>query len=391
MPHFISKDMFLQTNQQHNDFYIMDYLVNARFQNLRMLPILYNNEIFFIRCIQREKDFLYKIDKLTKPNNLVKIKEILLFLSNGLEVIQHNLYQTNTKHIKGAQTDYLVKQDKIMNLNPDFIEIGFGSGRHILDLAINNPDKVIVGFEIHAPSIRQVLNAIEIHGLKNLYICNLDARLGIQSFTHTNVTTIFLHFPIPWNKTKHRRVFNRDFLENSFRILKDDGFIDIRSDDENFIKDSINEALSAKFAHFKVLKNKNTEIISKYEARWKKMQKDIYDLHIFKENIAEIQNLYISTSFDFEFSLQDLSQFCNQKWIKDSVFINIGDLYYSDPKADNKIYIAQIAFGSFYMPFNTYLVLEKNGNLHYLKKPLDIQSHRLAHEFLCKILFQQAL
>ncbi len=38
------------------------------------------------------------------------------------------------------------------------------------------------------------------------------------------------------------------------------------------------------------------------------------------------------------------------------------------------------------MPFNTYLILDSNHKLHYLKKPLSIRSHLQAHKFLCKIL-----
>ena len=64
MPHFVSKNMFMQTN--------------SRFPNLRILPVVHNNNIIFIRCIQRKQDFLYKIDKLTRYIHLLKLKEILL-------------------------------------------------------------------------------------------------------------------------------------------------------------------------------------------------------------------------------------------------------------------------------------------------------------------------
>lgn len=78
MPHFVSKNMFMQTNSKHHDFHIMEYLINMRFPNLRILPVEHNNNIIFIRCIQRKQDFLYKIDKLTRYIHLLKLKEILL-------------------------------------------------------------------------------------------------------------------------------------------------------------------------------------------------------------------------------------------------------------------------------------------------------------------------
>ncbi len=387
MPHFVSTNMFEDTNTKYHDFYIMDYLVNEKHNNLQILPVWYKNSIFFIRCIKRHNDFLYKIDKLTRPNDLCAIKVVLGFISSKLEVVRHNLNQVNKKHTRGTQTQYFLHEDELETIKPDLIEIGFGSGRHILDLAKSNPTKKVLGFEIHAPSIRQVLNAIEIHKLSNLYICNLDARLGIQAFKSKSVEVIFLHFPVPWNQAKHRRVFSRDFLENSFRVLKNKGYINIRSDDDEYIKDVISESLSAEEAHFEVFKNKDAKIISKYEQRWSKLKKDIYELHIFKHFFDYQHKEKARIEFEFNIKGIKLSDICNKKWIYDTIFINIGDLYCSKPSSTANINMVQIAFGSFYMPFNTYLILE-NGELHYLKRPLYIKSHIMAHQFLCKILEQ---
>ncbi len=385
MPHFISKNMFMQTNIKHDNFYIAEYLVNNKYPNLQILPILYNNSIFFIRCIKRDNDFLYKIDKLTRPNDLNIIKKVLNFISSGLDIISHNLNKVNKKHTKGMQTGFLLNENELKNIKPDLIEIGFGSGRHIIDLANSNTNKIILGFEIHFPSIRQVLNAIELYEIKNLYICNFDARQIIQTLDINSVDTIFLHFPVPWNKAKHRRVFSRDFLENSFRILKNNGYINIRSDDFEYVRDSINEALSADHAHFEVLKNKDTKIISKYEQRWTNLKKDIYELHIFKQPLYDKQQSLSQIDFEFDIKQINFLDICNKKWIHDSIFINIGDLYYSKPNSKRNISVVQISFGSFYMPFNTFLILEDN-KLHYLKQPLNIKSHTIAHKFLCNIL-----
>ena len=384
MPHFISKNMFIHDKSQQNDFIIMESLVNTRFPDISLIPIMYQDKIFFIRCIKRKDDFLYKVDKLTRPSDLLLIKKVLQFMADKLEVVTHNLAQTQTKHTRGMQSGFLIDSKALAELKPDYIEIGFGSGRHILDLAKSNPQKIILGFEIHTPSIRQVMNAISIHGLQNLFICNFDARLGIQTLHTKSVETIFLHFPIPWNKAKHRRVFHRDFLENSFRILKENGHINMRSDDEEYIQDSIKEAMSADYTHFEILKNKDTHIVSKYEERWHNMQKDIYEMRIFKHDFKQQNNDNNEAIFTLPQNLKNLQPFCNQKWVQDSIFINIGDLYCT--KSSHNISIAQLAFGSFYMPFNTYLVIDDYEGLHYLKNPLNINSHIKAHTFLCKIL-----
>ncbi|WP_233706143.1 tRNA (guanosine(46)-N7)-methyltransferase TrmB [Helicobacter bilis] len=542
MPHFISKDMFIYDSDiAHDDFIIKEMLVNKRFNNLFLIPIIHEEEMFFIRCVKRANDFLYKVDKITRPSNLLFIKKVLQFIASHLNVITHNLNQTQNKHTRGMQLGYLVNLERLSTLTPDYIEIGFGSGRHILDLAKKNPQKLILGFEIHTPSVRQVINAIELHNLENLFVCDFDARLGIQALSKKSVETIFLHFPVPWNKAKHRRVFHREFLENSFRILKDTGHINLRSDDYEYVLDSMKEAMSADFTHFEILKNRDIDIVSKYEARWSNMKKDIYEMRIFQHDFRqqnhdslegvfslpslerkvdsintrnqEIQNLdsknmhpkpcthpdlvenlesttnchversetsNIESTRDFSClrtqndkklnltkntdsinnksqaiqnldsktyilnqnlesnlchversetsniestrdctqdskmeSKKDFSPFskaqndkfpdsnttqhnkileslCNKKWIQDSIFISIGDIYSTQSSASEKISIANLTFGSFYMPFNTYLILDSNHKLHYLKKPLSIRSHLQAHKFLCKIL-QEAM
>ncbi len=517
MPHFISKDMFIYNGDiKHDEFIIKEMLINKRFSNLFLIPIFYEDKVFFIRCVKRANDFLYKVDKITRPSNLLLVKKVLQCIASHLNVITHNLNQTQSKHTRGMQLGYLVNIERLSRLEPDYIEIGFGSGRHILDLAKKNPQKLILGFEIHTPSVRQVINAIELHNLENLFICDFDARLGIQALSKKSVETIFLHFPVPWNKAKHRRVFHRDFLENSFRILKDTGHINLRSDDYEYIMDSIKEAMSADFTHFEILKNRDIDIVSKYEARWSNMKKDIYEMRIFQHDFKqqnhdslegvfslpslerkvdsintrnqEIQNLdsknmhpkpcthpdlvenlesatnchversetsniestgafsclrtqndkklNLTKNTDFisnknqeiqnldssnchveqsetsnnpnskkDFSNDkildsknctlnpaptqiawNLESLCNKKWIQDSIFISIGDIYSTQSSASENISIVNLTFGSFYMPFNTYLVLDSNKNLHYLKKPLPIRSHIQAHNFLCKIL-----
>ncbi|STQ86647.1 tRNA (guanosine(46)-N7)-methyltransferase TrmB [Helicobacter muridarum] len=386
MPHFISLNKFLQTNTKHGDFQILDYIYNESFPNLAILPVIYNNEMIFIRHIQRADSYIYKIDKIARIADIAKMKELLQFISTDLNVLAHNLNFTKKKHKLGFQNGFLLDIAKLGELKPDLIEIGFGSGRHILELAKNNLNKTIIGFEIHPPSIRQVINSINLYNINNLYICNIDARLGIQVIQSDFVEKIFLHFPVPWNKAKHRRVFSREFLEHSLRILKDSGNLNIRTDDFEYFQDCIKECFEMNCIHIEIYKNKKTNVISKYERKWNAMQKNIYDVNIFKQTL-EIKSKDDVGYFEFPYRLCDLKLFCNKKWIEKDFFISIGNLYES--KLNSKLSLAQITFGSFYMPFNTYLIMEDH-KIRYLKHPLNIQSHRLAHKFLDSILAQKS-
>lgn len=382
--------MFLYNDSiQHDDFCITESLFNARFPTLSLLPVIYDNGAFFIRCVQRKDGVLYRADKATQPSDITLVKKVLSFLAKQLEVSTHNLSQTRAKHINNLQSRYLITKENLATLNPDYIEIGFGSGRHILDIARNNPNKIVLGFEIHSPSIRQVLNAIALYHLENLFVCSFDARLGIQTIKPDSVSAMFLHFPVPWNKAKHRRVFSRQFLENSLEILKQNAKLHIRSDDYEYANDCIHEALQTNYTHFEVFKNRDIQIVSKYEARWSRMQKDMYDIYIFKNKKSQnaIKKSVPSFALPQEIALESI---CNKKVVQDKIFVSIGDLYRTKESTKVQKRVFQLAFGSCAMPFNTYVVAQ-NGNLSYFKEPLPIHTHIQAHTMLCHILQESCI
>ncbi|OBV28887.1 tRNA (guanosine(46)-N7)-methyltransferase TrmB [Helicobacter sp. CLO-3] len=203
------------------------------------------------------------------------------------------------------------------------LEIGFGSGRHILALAQSRPESIIIGLEIHTPSIEQVLRQIELLGLKNLFVLCMDARVLVEILPRGSLERIYIHFPVPWNDSPSKRVFSARFLTHAINALKQNGEVEFRTDDEKYFDDvlqiaqkaesniksslesnaksnikssldsSADKATSADSSAFqstpqntliKVTHAKNIDksVISKYEARWRRQSKDIFDIHIKK-------------------------------------------------------------------------------------------------------------
>ena len=113
-----------------------------------------------------------------------------------------------------------------------------------------------------------------------------------------------MHFPVPWNKKPHRRVFCKAFLQESLRVLDDNGLLHLRSDDEIYFRDALNLALSYKHINLQVQKNHKNAIVSKYEARWERQNKDIFDLKIFKTS---------SESQDFSYQISKKRTKCRKK------------------------------------------------------------------------------
>ncbi len=108
------------------------------------------------------------------------------------------------------------------NINFSFrdvsIEIGFGSGKHILYQAKKNPHELFIGIEIHTPSAQQLLRQIELQNIENIWVINYDARLLLEMIASNSINRVFVHFPVPWDKKPHRRVISQSFLKEAMRV-----------------------------------------------------------------------------------------------------------------------------------------------------------------------------
>ncbi len=291
------------------------------------------NERFFIQQIERKDDYLVKAEKLTKPNRVFTVQKALQLYAQlkEAEITFSNISPKKEKKVKIPK--YLKKIDYFVEneINQKCaIEVGFGSGRHLLFQAKKNPDILFIGIEIHKPSIEQVLNLIEIQNLTNILIIDYDARDLLEIINSNKISQIFVHFPVPWDKKPHRRVICDEFIKESMRVLEIDGKLELRTDSPKYYEYSKEEMSGRGKTKFEILKNCDIAVSSKYEDRWKKQQKDIYDLTLTNlENSQEIEKFY-RLEFQDSFNQTDVWQkFKNQTIKEDGFFIHFENIYKS--------------------------------------------------------------
>jgi len=118
------------------------------------------------------------------------------------------------------------------------LEIGFGNGEHVRDLAHTHPDSIIVGAEPFANGVAALLSAIcdektnEIQDeYKNIYVWPDDVRDYLRE-TDSLFSQIWILHPDPWPKARHekRRLLSADFLINLVTHLEPNGQIIIGTD-----------------------------------------------------------------------------------------------------------------------------------------------------------------
>jgi len=358
----------------------MPHIIMDRLQNLKypikiddieflfkaenLIGVKTKNAKFLIQVRAHKNGYLVKYDKITRP----LISEIKKAYKAFVKLNEANIIFENIEGIKEKlpNKNLLTIEDDLSNF--DIVEVGFGSGRHLIHLAKKYPDKNILGIEIHKPSIEQVLKRIEYENLNNIKIINHDARLILSKIPSNKLHSIYVHFPVPWDKKAHRRVINKDFIKESIRSLEKNGFLHLRTDSENYFNYSLNEFLDFPKTHIEIKKNIPYEIVSKYEERWIKQGKNIYDIYMYSlENSEELKENF---DFSFEKRLTNLD-------FKPKVYNNFVIHIEKEFKIDDEKSLIRLTLGNFNRPEHLYILNKEKPE--YFKKPAPIKDNYLAH------------
>ena len=356
---------------------------NAKYSDETLISVSVEDDDFFLLVKQEENKHLLKSDKLTRPASIHSVHKALLTYAKlaDLNVISSNVPQRQ-KNIHLEESTALKTISYFANSFPETkeirIEVGFGSGRHLIHQATQNPEILFIGIEIHRPSIEQVLKQVSIQKIDNLLVLDYDARLFMELVPSNIVGKIYVHFPVPWDKKPHRRVISTSFIEESRRVLKVDGRLELRTDSENYYAYSSETFINFNKTILHINKNRDIAISSKYEDRWKKMEKNIYDLTMINEESSDGLRL----EGDFEFSNVKLS---NEQLIDlhgvtkkfDGGFIHFERVYNL-----NDGVMLRISMGSFDRPEHLYVILRAKSVSYYPTLPLKSKSNLLAHKFL---------
>lgn len=99
---------------------------------------------------------------------------------------------------------------------PCTLEIGFGNGDALAELAANDPGGNYLGIEVHRPGVGHLLNRAQALGLNNVRVVCGDAVDFIrQRLTPASLDRVHIWFPDPWPKKRHhkRRLIQPAFIE----------------------------------------------------------------------------------------------------------------------------------------------------------------------------------
>ncbi|WP_289139768.1 tRNA (guanosine(46)-N7)-methyltransferase TrmB [uncultured Brevibacillus sp.] len=140
-------------------------------------------------------------------------------------------------------------KDRFGNDNPIHIEIGCGKGRFINTLAERHPDVNFIAVELKAEVVLRAVQRTEYREIPNLAFVQFDASKLTELFADHEVSRLYLNFSDPWPKTRHakRRLTYASFLQTYRQVLKEDGEIHLKTDNEPLFEFSLNQFAGERF------------------------------------------------------------------------------------------------------------------------------------------------
>jgi len=362
---------------------------DARPSREALLGMEFEGERFVLELHKRTEAWLIKPDKATRPLDVNRIKRALAYLAQkgGLDVQHENItVSTNRPPLAEAFNKRIEDFEA-----PDFggrsiaIEVGFGSGRHLLYQAKAHPEILHIGIEIHTPSAQQVLKQIALQGLTNVWVVNYDARLLLEMLPSNVTTAVYVHFPVPWDKKPHRRVISDAFVEEALRVLAPGGMLELRTDSDRYYRYALEVFSRPKVSRFDVRKNHEAAIRSKYEDRWQRQGKDIYTLRLY----ADAKSPELAREFDFHFaqplkSLDVLLDLPKKAILGSDHFVHFERRY---RMLREEGALVKCSFGSFDRPEHKFLLIRDGVAEYYPQPPVRSLTNAHAHHTIGECIY----
>ena len=123
------------------------------------------------------------------------------------------------------------------NDHPVVLEIGFGNGESLAEMAANDPGRNYLGIEVHRPGVGHLLHRLEEREIENVRTMSEDAVIILERHIADGALDgVQLFFPDPWHKQRHhkRRIVQPPFVELLARKLHAGGTFHMATDWENY-------------------------------------------------------------------------------------------------------------------------------------------------------------
>ena len=161
---------------------------------------------------------------------------------------QRNAFDTSWPTYGLKLADGAIDTDAVFGrTGPKVLEIGFGMGDSLLQMAAAEPETDFIGIEVHPPGVGTLMNTAKAEGISNLRVYLADANDVLEEcFASQSIDRLQLYFPDPWHKKKHnkRRIVQPQFVQLVREKLRPGGVLHMATDWKHYAEQML-ETLDA--------------------------------------------------------------------------------------------------------------------------------------------------
>ncbi|SES35062.1 tRNA (guanosine(46)-N7)-methyltransferase TrmB [Salipaludibacillus aurantiacus] len=176
-------------------------------------------------------------------------------------------------------------KEKFGNDGPLHVEVGSGKGRFVTEMARVHPEVNFIGIEKYESVIVTGVERLLENPVPNVLLLQEDVQELTDFFEEGEVDRIYINFTDPWPKNKHakRRLTHENFLVKYRNVLKKDGEIHFKTDNQELFEYSLESMTQFGFQLNNVsldLHKSDIEgnIMTEYEEKFSKKGMRIYRL-----------------------------------------------------------------------------------------------------------------
>jgi tRNA (guanine-N7-)-methyltransferase len=116
---------------------------------------------------------------------------------------------------------------------PVIVEVGFGNGEALAEMAHQAPETDFLGIEVHQPGIGRLLRQLDREGIGNVRVAASDAVEFLRDrVADATLAGVRIWFPDPWPKKRHhkRRLIQAPFVQLLARKMAPGAILHLATD-----------------------------------------------------------------------------------------------------------------------------------------------------------------
>lgn len=126
------------------------------------------------------------------------------------------------------------------------VELGSGSGLHLIEAARREPTSGVFGFEIRFKRAVRTLEKAAVVGVENCYVLRTSYDALDALFPKNSIDCLYINFPDPWAKKrwKKHRILGEKLFTIAPSVLSESGVVSVKTDHQEYFETFYQELIA---------------------------------------------------------------------------------------------------------------------------------------------------